>query len=110
MTPPPSSNWIPISAEQYSPDDNRFDLRPFLTPVSDFWWPFRKMQNSVEDWEAQNKYEGNHERDDETKHEKEHEDKHKHRDQGGEHESNHEIKNESDHKGGDYGSSHDSNH
>lgn len=39
-------------AEQYSPDDNRYDLRPFLLPVADGWWPFRKMEKSVEEWEA----------------------------------------------------------
>lgn len=36
-------------AEQYSPDDNRFDLRPFLYPT--FSWPYRKMLESVEYWE-----------------------------------------------------------
>ena len=36
-------------AEQYSPDDNRFDLRPFLYPS--FTWPYRKMMESVEAWE-----------------------------------------------------------
>ena len=36
-------------AEQYSPDDNRFDLRPFLYPG--FSWPYRKMIKSVELWE-----------------------------------------------------------
>jgi NAD+ synthase (glutamine-hydrolysing) len=36
-------------AEQYSPDDNRFDLRPFLYPS--FSWPYRKMIESVELWE-----------------------------------------------------------
>ena len=39
-------------AEQYSPDDNRFDLRPFLNPVSDSWWPFKKIEESVEGYEA----------------------------------------------------------
>lgn len=29
-------------AESYSPDDNRFDLRPFLYPVR-FGWQFRKI-------------------------------------------------------------------
>jgi NAD+ synthase (glutamine-hydrolysing) len=29
-------------AESYSPDDNRFDLRPFLYPVR-FPWQFRKI-------------------------------------------------------------------
>lgn len=36
-------------AEQYSPDDNRYDLRPFLYPS--FTWPYRKMMESVEAWE-----------------------------------------------------------
>lgn len=36
-------------AEQYSPDDNRFDLRPFLYPA--FSWPYKKMLESVEFWE-----------------------------------------------------------
>ena len=36
-------------AEQYSPDDNRFDLRPFLYPS--FSWPYRKMEENVKLWE-----------------------------------------------------------
>jgi NAD+ synthase (glutamine-hydrolysing) len=36
-------------AEQYSPEDNRFDLRPFLYPA--FSWPYKKMLESVELWE-----------------------------------------------------------
>ena len=32
-------------AEQYSPDDNRFDLRPFLYPS--FSWPFGKIEERV---------------------------------------------------------------
>ena len=36
-------------AEQYSPDDNRYDLRPFLYPS--FTWPYRKMLEHVEAWE-----------------------------------------------------------
>ena len=36
-------------AEQYSPEDNRFDLRPFLYPS--FSWPYGKMMESVELWE-----------------------------------------------------------
>jgi NAD+ synthase (glutamine-hydrolysing) len=36
-------------AEAYSPDDNRFDLRPFLYPS--FEWPYKKMIESVEAWE-----------------------------------------------------------
>ena len=36
-------------AEQYSPDDNRFDLRPFLYPS--FTWPYKKMMESVEAFE-----------------------------------------------------------
>lgn len=33
-------------AEQYSPDDNRFDLRPFLYPR--FTWPWKKIDATVE--------------------------------------------------------------
>ena len=36
-------------AEAYSPDDNRFDLRPFLLPP--FEWPYRKMEEDVVAWE-----------------------------------------------------------
>ncbi|KAI5780823.1 hypothetical protein EDC01DRAFT_620360 [Geopyxis carbonaria] len=32
-------------AEQYSPDDNRFDLRPFLYPQ--FSWPYKKIEETV---------------------------------------------------------------
>ena len=32
-------------AEQYSPDDNRFDLRPFLYP--DFSWAWRKIEGII---------------------------------------------------------------
>lgn len=39
-------------AEQYSPDDNRFDLRPFLYPG--FSLPYRKMMSHVEAWELAN--------------------------------------------------------
>ncbi|EFP74450.1 glutamine-dependent NAD(+) synthetase [Puccinia graminis f. sp. tritici] len=34
-------------AETYSPDDNRFDLRPFLYPVK-FDWQFRKIDQEAE--------------------------------------------------------------
>ncbi|KAI9601019.1 hypothetical protein H4Q26_000816 [Puccinia striiformis f. sp. tritici PST-130] len=34
-------------AEAYSPDDNRFDLRPFLYPVK-FDWQFRKIDQDAE--------------------------------------------------------------
>ena len=35
-------------AESYSPDDNRFDLRPFLYPVN--WsWQFRAIDDSLAD-------------------------------------------------------------
>lgn len=37
-------------AEQYSPDDNRYDLRPFLYPSLD--WAYRKIERAVERWEA----------------------------------------------------------
>lgn len=46
-------------AEQYSPDDNRFDLRPFLNPVSDSWWPFKKIEGSVEGYEASRREQAN---------------------------------------------------
>ena len=32
-------------AEQYSPDDNRFDLRPFLYPSFDF--AYRKIEKAI---------------------------------------------------------------
>ncbi|KAK7556900.1 hypothetical protein IWX49DRAFT_559083 [Phyllosticta citricarpa] len=32
-------------AEAYSPDDNRFDLRPFLYPV--FSWPYKKIEEAL---------------------------------------------------------------
>ena len=84
-----------ISAEQYSPDDNRFDLRPFLTPVSDSWWPFWKMKRSVEDWEARNMPEGNHERNDKSKYQKKHNGKQKDEGEGRENGSNHDGDRES---------------
>lgn len=37
-------------AEQYSPDDNRYDLRPFLYP--NFSWPYKKIEENVMAWEA----------------------------------------------------------
>jgi NAD+ synthase (glutamine-hydrolysing) len=37
-------------AEQYSPDDNRYDLRPFLYPS--FTWPYKKMEEYVTAWES----------------------------------------------------------
>ncbi len=36
-------------AEQYSPDDNRFDLRPFLYPT--FSWPYRKIEAWLDQYE-----------------------------------------------------------
>jgi len=33
-------------AEQYSPDDNRYDLRPFLYPVP-FTWPMKKIEETL---------------------------------------------------------------
>jgi NAD+ synthase (glutamine-hydrolysing) len=40
-------------AEQYSPDDNRFDLRQFLYNVA---WPrqFRTIDRLVEEWDQRN--------------------------------------------------------
>ncbi|KAI9828429.1 MAG: glutamine-dependent NAD(+) synthetase [Thelocarpon impressellum] len=40
-------------AEEYSPDDNRFDLRPFLYPA--FTWPYRKIEAWLERYEAKQK-------------------------------------------------------
>ncbi len=37
-------------AEQYSPDDNRYDLRPFL--YSNFSWPYKNIEENVIAWEA----------------------------------------------------------
>ncbi|GAB1202302.1 glutamine-dependent NAD(+) synthetase [Aspergillus pseudonomiae] len=37
-------------AEQYSPDDNRHDLRQFLYPS--FTWAYKKMEDSVKFWES----------------------------------------------------------
>ncbi|KAH8434574.1 glutamine-dependent NAD(+) synthetase [Aspergillus melleus] len=37
-------------AEQYSPDDNRHDLRQFLYPS--FSWAYKKMEASVKYWES----------------------------------------------------------
>lgn len=39
-----------VHMEQYSPDDNRYDLRPFLYPR--FTWAYAKMRQSVEALEA----------------------------------------------------------
>ena len=39
-----------VHMEQYSPDDNRYDLRPFLYPK--FTWAYQKMRESVEGLEA----------------------------------------------------------
>ncbi|KAJ5134493.1 hypothetical protein N7448_000487 [Penicillium atrosanguineum] len=37
-------------AEQYSPEDNRHDLRQFLYPS--FTWAYKKMEDSVKYWES----------------------------------------------------------
>ncbi|KAJ5723640.1 Glutamine dependent NAD+ synthetase [Penicillium malachiteum] len=37
-------------AEQYSPEDNRHDLRQFLYPS--FTWAYKKMEDSVKFWES----------------------------------------------------------
>lgn len=37
-------------AEAYSPDDNRFDLRPFLYPA--FTWPYRKIEEALVAYET----------------------------------------------------------
>ena len=36
------SFFLNIAQENYSPDDNRFDLRPFLYPAR-FPWQFKKI-------------------------------------------------------------------
>lgn len=36
------------SAESYSPDDHRFDLRPFLYPPAFESWSFMKIDQPVE--------------------------------------------------------------
>lgn len=37
----------------YSPDDNRFDLRPFLLPPQYEGWAYKKIDDLVEKMEAQ---------------------------------------------------------
>ncbi|KAI9808621.1 MAG: glutamine-dependent NAD(+) synthetase [Sarcosagium campestre] len=39
-------------AEQYSPDDNRFDLRPFLYPYLS--WPYKKIEAALQTYEEVN--------------------------------------------------------
>ncbi|KAL9100957.1 MAG: hypothetical protein Q9187_009298 [Circinaria calcarea] len=39
-----------LHMEQYSPDDNRFDLRPFVYPV--FSWPYRKIEEALRGYEG----------------------------------------------------------
>lgn len=38
-------------AEQYSPDDNRYDLRPFLYPT--LTWAYGKIESALQRLEAQ---------------------------------------------------------
>lgn len=38
---------IPAYAESYSPDDHRFDLRPFLHPPTFESWSFKKVDERV---------------------------------------------------------------
>ncbi|KAI9850530.1 MAG: glutamine-dependent NAD(+) synthetase [Thelocarpon superellum] len=40
-------------AESYSPDDNRYDLRPFLYPA--FEWPYRKIEQWLDVYERREK-------------------------------------------------------
>ena len=42
-----------LHLEAYGPDDNRYDLRPFLYPS--FAWPYKKMMAAVERWEGAEK-------------------------------------------------------
>ena len=37
-------------AEQYSPDDNRFDERPFLYPYLS--WPYKKIEGALKKYEG----------------------------------------------------------
>ena len=46
-----------LHLEAYGPDDNRYDLRPFLYPS--FAWPYKKMMAAVERWEGAEKEEKN---------------------------------------------------
>jgi len=39
-----------LHMEQYSPDDNRFDLRPFVYPV--FSWPYKKIEEALGRFES----------------------------------------------------------
>ena len=45
-----------LHMEQYSPDDNRFDLRPFVYPV--FSWPWRKIEAALGRYEGGEKEKG----------------------------------------------------
>ena len=42
-------------AENYSPDDNRFDLRPFLYPPFFESWSFKQIDRMVEQLEKRKK-------------------------------------------------------
>jgi NAD+ synthase (glutamine-hydrolysing) len=42
-------------AESYSPDDHRFDLRPFLYPPGFESWSFKKIDERVEALEKRSK-------------------------------------------------------
>ena len=43
-------------AESYSPEDNRFDMRPFLLP--EFSWAYRKIEEQVQLVEGEEKSQG----------------------------------------------------
>ncbi|KAF2842686.1 glutamine-dependent NAD(+) synthetase [Patellaria atrata CBS 101060] len=40
-----------LHMEQYSPDDNRYDLRPFVYPV--FSWPWKKVEDALKVFESE---------------------------------------------------------
>lgn len=52
-------------AEAYSPDDNRFDLRPFVYPPFYHSWSFKRIDEAVERIEKMAK-KANKEKDTET--------------------------------------------
>lgn len=44
-----------LHCNDYSPDDNRFDMRPFLYPPSAESWPFKRIDQKVEEIEEARK-------------------------------------------------------
>jgi hypothetical protein len=41
-----------LHLEEYSPEDNRFDLRPFLYPPMAGGWPIEKIEEHVQSFET----------------------------------------------------------